>query len=152
MGAAARLKDVELVVAPYLQANKQTRFYNLSLHPNREFNEAHYYDVIPRGSLLVWIDDTLADINSFQDRTTGSWYNIMRSANQVFMDEKVRRRVYLTHFGVRDGSPQNHGDFGRCPFWREEFLTFTEYRPERTEDLRCNDYFKPLAAGASTVP
>lgn len=140
MGAAARLKDVETVVAPYLEANRQTRFYHLSLHPEREVNEAHYYDVIPRGSLLIWIDDTLADINSFQDRTSGSWFNMVRSANQVFMDVDVRRRVYLTRFGVRDGSPQNHGDFGRCPFWREEFWVFTAYQAaDRTEELRCAD-------------
>lgn len=145
MAAAAPLKDVETVVAPYLQAHEQTRFYNLSLHPDREVNEAHYYDVIPRGSLLVWIDDTLADINSFQDRTTGTWHNIMRSANQVFKDEHVRRRVHLTRFGVRDGSPQNHGDFGKCPFWREGFWTFTEYGADRTEELLCNAYFKPPA-------
>lgn len=139
MAAATRLKDIEYVISPYLLANPRATFYSLSLNPYRDINEAHLYDAIPRGSLLIWIDQTLGDINSFQDRTAGYWFNMIRSANQVFADPDVRKRVHLTQFGIRDGSPQLHGDFGKCPFWREEFWTHVDYqRGASREATNCD--------------
>ena len=121
MAAACTTKDLEYVIAPYLERHEQAEFYNLSLNPYRDINENIYFDMVPRGSLLMWIDQTLANVNSFQDRTAGFWFNIVRSANQIFEDDDVRRRVHLTQFGISDGSPREHGDFGKYPFWREQF-------------------------------
>lgn len=121
MAAACKTKDLEYVISPYLKRNGKTAFYNLSLSPYLDISENYFFDVVPRGSLLMWIDQTLANINSFQDRAAGYWFNIVHSASQVFKETEVRRRVHLTQFGIKDGSPQKHGDFGDYPFWREEF-------------------------------
>ena len=55
MGAACSVNDFESAVIRYLRNNDETNFYNLTLHPIAEQNEKNY-DVLPRGSLLVWID------------------------------------------------------------------------------------------------
>jgi len=121
MAAACRIKDLEYVVSPYLDRNTSSNFYNLSLNPYRDLSENPYYDFVPRGSLLIWIDQTLGSTNSFQDRTAGFWFNIVRSAGNVFKKDRVRQRVHLTQFGIKDGTPQNHGDFSDFRFWTESF-------------------------------
>ncbi len=126
MAAACRIKDIDYVIAPYLDHNKEAVFYNLSLHPDRDLSENSYYDFVPRGSLLIWIDQTFASINSFQDRTAGYWLNIVRSASQTFADEDIRNRVHLTRFPINNCPPQKQSEFGESEFWKEEFWKGTQ--------------------------
>jgi len=123
MAAACTVKDIELVIAPYLYNNQKSRFYNLSLNPYRDILESNFFDFAPRGSLLIWIDDTLGTVNSFQNKTAGFWFNIVRGASEAFKDPSVRSRVVLTRFGIADSTPQNHGDFDEAgnEFWNEQF-------------------------------
>ena len=121
MGAACRIKDLEYVVVPYLKKNESTKFYNLSIHTYRELSENAFYDFVPRGSLLVWIDQTFGAINSFSDRTAGYWYNIVRAAKNVFKEPSVMRRVYLTEFAMDGDVPKKHGEFDEFNFWQESF-------------------------------
>ncbi|QXH54641.1 alpha/beta fold hydrolase [Pseudomonas maumuensis] len=127
MGAAARIKDVENVIVPWMQSanHKEARFYNLSLDPYREIGENVYYDFLPRGSLLNWIDFIFGSVNSYKDRTAGSWWNIVRTAEDIFPggDPQLRQRVHLTRFpiGGPEMGPQTHGGFGEYCFWRSSF-------------------------------
>lgn len=121
MAAACSIKDVELVIPPYMQKNTDTRFYSLSLNPYRDMAENSVFDFVPRGSLLMWIDETLGSTNSFQDKTAGFWFNMVRGAREAFKDPAIRQRVHLTQFGIKDGSPQTHGAFGDYEFWNERF-------------------------------
>jgi len=121
LAAACKVKDLKYVVAPYLNKNSDSTFYNVSLNPYRDINENNAYDFVPRGSLLIWIDQTFGDINSFQDRTAGFWFNIVRSASNTFKGDKVQSQVHLTQFGIKDDSPQNHGDFSNFDFWKQSF-------------------------------
>lgn len=131
MGAAARVKDVENVVVPWMQspAHERARFFNLSLDPYREISENVYYDFLPRGSLLNWIDNIFGSVNSYKDRTAGSWWNIVRTAEDIFPapanSPQLRNRVQLTRFSIGNGDtgPQTHGDFGKYCFWRSGFWT-----------------------------
>ncbi|OUS31926.1 hypothetical protein A9Q99_02200 [Gammaproteobacteria bacterium 45_16_T64] len=122
MAGACRIKDIRGVVSPYLKNNPKAQFFNLTLNPYREMTERNYLDFLPRGSLLMWIDDTLGDVNSFQDRTAGTWFNIVRAAVETFPAD-IRSQVHLTQFGMDDYSPKVHGDFGTFPFWNEIFWT-----------------------------
>jgi len=126
MGAAARIKDIENGVVPWMRRPDRAgaRFYNLSLDPYREISENEFYDFVPRGSLLHWIDNIFGEVNSFKDRTAGGWWNIVRTAADVF-PESVRQRVYLTRFpiGASDKGPQEHGDFDSYCFWRPAYWT-----------------------------
>ena len=128
MAAACSLSDIERIISPYLSHNPKRVFYNLTLSPTRDKLENFLgIDVVPRGSLLVWIDNILGSINSFGDRTAGFWPNITKVTARIF-PEKIRSQVHLTKFGVNDGSPQNHGDFDNFPFWDEQFW-LGKYKP-----------------------
>jgi pimeloyl-ACP methyl ester carboxylesterase len=121
MAAACSLSDIEQIISPYLSHNPKRVFYNLTLSPTRDKLENFLgIDIVPRGSLLVWIDNIMGSINSFGDRTAGFWPNLTKVTGRIF-PEKIRPQVHLTKFGVNDGSPQNHGDFDNFPFWDEQF-------------------------------
>jgi pimeloyl-ACP methyl ester carboxylesterase len=133
MGAAARVKDVENVLVPWMQMNihKDAKFYSLSLDPYNEIAERNFWDTVPRGSLLNWIDNFLGEVNSFRDRTAGSWWNIARTARDVFPKQytppgeapiAVRSRVTLKRFPIKSNAgPQRHGDFNSYCFWQTAF-------------------------------
>lgn len=145
MGAAARIKDLENVLVPWLRKHHEADFYNLSLDPYVEVTENSGYDFIPRGSLLNWIDYIFGEVNSFKDRTAGSWWNIVRTAEDVFpnhADEirsaenpaeqakrisegrSIRQRIHLTRFPIGAAlGPQAHGEFDDYCFWTVSFWT-----------------------------
>jgi len=124
MGAAARIKDVENGVVPWLlRDHNEAQFFNLSLDPYRELSENTYFDLFPRGSLLHWIDNIFGKVNSFKDRTAGGWWNIIRTAEDVF-PVGLRPRVHLTRFPIgKNRGPQQHGEFDDYYFWCDSFWT-----------------------------
>lgn len=124
MGAAASLKDVESNVVPILLKNGNAQFFNLSLDPYRELSESKAFGSVPRGSLLIWIDTYLTTVKSFTDRTSGSWFNMVRAADTIFPDT-VKKRVHLTKFGFGAG-PQKHGEFDEYQFWKHGYWTGDE--------------------------
>jgi pimeloyl-ACP methyl ester carboxylesterase len=131
MGGAARIKDVEAIVVPWLAspAHAGARFYNLSLDPYNEMAERTAGDFLPRGSLLNWIDGIFGEVNSFKDRTVGGWWNITRTAADVFRLQPIgpigptgSGRVVLKRFAIGEGQgPQRHGEFGDHCFWQRRF-------------------------------
>ncbi|MEZ5962721.1 MAG: hypothetical protein R3F56_02630 [Planctomycetota bacterium] len=123
MAPACSLRDLEKVVVPYLEKHSDCRFFLLTLHPIAEADECYsvlpYYDLLPRGSLLEWIDNWYTTPPSMLDRVAGKWLNVV-PALQIF--KNVRARVYIKSFDVGNGAaPQKHGDFNSFDFWRPEF-------------------------------
>lgn len=124
MAAACTLQDFRYAVAPYLQQQPKTRFYNLTLHPYREITENMAGDYSIRsllrlpldGSLLVMVDRLFTDPLTLNERTLGRWHNfVLAAADTTFLPASIRSRVTLKAFG--SGSrltlgPQIHGDFG----------------------------------------
>ncbi|MBK8250014.1 MAG: hypothetical protein IPK85_21875 [Gemmatimonadetes bacterium] len=102
LGAAATVADLERTVIPYMRRHEETRFYNGMLHPRIEVGEAQWLalDLVPRGSLLEWIDDHLTSPETPLQRTAGKWEN-MAAMEYVFPPD-VRGRVILKGFGFRD--------------------------------------------------
>jgi len=152
MGAAAPLKSLESVVAPWLIKNPSASFYNLSLDPDLEVSERNFGDLLPRGSLLNWIDGIFASVNSFKDRTAGDWSNIAQTAAEIFgsgCNGKmgtvcVAQQVHLTRFGVgADRGPQKHGDFDEYCFWQKEY-----WEPAENSVIRRFPDCAPLAKSA----
>ena len=118
LAAACSIRDWGVAVVPYLAAHPETRFYNLSLHPANEVAEANAADLVPRGSLLVWIDEFLAHPETVQDRTLGRWENIIQATHLI--PRGVRRQVTLKAFsagGATTHGPQEHADFSDTAFW-----------------------------------
>lgn len=126
MGAACSVSDFESAVIPYLRNNDETSFYNLTLHPRAEQNET-YWDLLPRGSLLVWIDDFATKPSTRADLRLGAWNNAIVAWK--FIPKGVRRRITLKGFGINDPKtntresgytkPQAHGEFNDIEqkFW-----------------------------------
>lgn len=58
MAGADSIRNTFKSILPYLdmEEHHDTKFYNLTLHPQNEIEEPNYY-LLPRGSLLVWVDD-----------------------------------------------------------------------------------------------
>lgn len=121
MAPACSIADVESSVVPFLQRKKYrgTKFHVLTLHPQAEADEINAFDVVPRGSLLEWIDNFFSKPTSLEERRFGKWVNLLQ-ALQVF--KPVMSQVTIKGFGVEgDSLPQKHGDFNLCPYWRESF-------------------------------
>jgi hypothetical protein len=124
MGAACSIQEFQRCVIPYLEDHPQTQFYNLCLHPMADDMETHALDLPPRGSLLVWIDNFLADPQTPMEWTLGRWENVVLASGIFY---PVRKQVSVKSFDLlprdapRAGNPQEHGDFTLQRFWDPDF-------------------------------
>ncbi len=132
MAAACSVRDFGRAVVPYLLQHQQTQFYNLMLHPLAELRERRRaYDLVPRGSLLVWLDSFLTDPQATLDRTMGRWDNVISATELIPLS--IRKQVTLKAFALApyndptpppcepDYGPQEHGQFRGRPYWCEDF-------------------------------
>jgi hypothetical protein len=119
MAPACSIEEAAVAIVGYLARRPGCRFHLMTLHPVAEADEMGVYGLVPRGSLLEWIDNYYTSPTSPQDRRLGKWANVMQAVH-LFRD--VASRVTIKAFGVKDDSiPQAHGDFNLCPFWRVDF-------------------------------
>jgi len=111
LGAACSVGDFSTTVLPYMREHKGTQFYGLSLHPVAEAGEWYLMagDLVPRGSLLIWIDNFLANPVSEEERTFGRWQNLFRASAT---GEPLVRRFY-------------DNDEGANLNWRVHFRAFS---------------------------
>jgi pimeloyl-ACP methyl ester carboxylesterase len=124
MGAACTVREFKENVIPYLIEHPETQFHNLCLHPVAEAREIplQVADILPRGSLLEWIDAMFSTPQTLMDRTLGKWENIMQATHVI--PENILDQVTIKSFGVGgdQGKPQRHGDFNDIDFWSDEVL------------------------------
>jgi pimeloyl-ACP methyl ester carboxylesterase len=139
MAGAATLKDYEDSIFPYLMKNQNAQFYHLTLHPRAEIRDrwesAPYVDLPPRGSLLVWVDDFLANPGTPHDRTVGSYTNLMVGLHNT--PDELRPRIHIKAFhagaSVEETDPQHHGQFSApFKFWKQEC-----WEPKRPSSSAC---------------
>ncbi|HTY87279.1 MAG TPA: hypothetical protein VMB80_07430 [Candidatus Acidoferrum sp.] len=128
MGAACSVSDFASAVIPCLERETNAHFYNLTLHPIAEAREAqwNYLDLTPRGSLLEWIDNFLANPRTVPERTLGKWDNDVSTTALIPTNVASRIRIKAFAVGPRSEFPDNpmvHGDFSEEPFWKRDFWT-----------------------------
>jgi len=128
MGAACSVSEFANAVIPCLEANTNAHFYNLMLHPVAEAREAQWscLDLTPRGSLLEWIDNFLANPRTVPERTLGKWDNAVSTTALIPTNVAGRIRYKAFAVGPRSEFPDNpmiHGDFSEEPFWERDFWT-----------------------------
>ena len=129
MAAACTVGDLDNSVLPYLEKNKNCQFYNLSLHPYGDRQEDIKYNLLPRGSLLDWIDDFASEPTTRREHTLGKWNNIMRMAHTFNrLDPDVLSRIHLKGFAYQRDNPREHGDFNNpeLKFWKPDFWIVPE--------------------------
>jgi hypothetical protein len=129
MAPATSIKDFEHIVIPYLQRpeNKKTKVYIITLHPEADAKENTFYDILPRGSLLEWVDDFASEPTEFTEVTLGKWKNIVRAAHIIPQD--VRSQIITKGFGyINESEPQVHSDFNdvTLEFWNSDFWRIHE--------------------------
>ncbi len=119
IGAACTLKDFSDLAIPYLVSNPTTQFYCETLHPSAEVNEwtiPYALGVMPRGSLLEWIDKFLTEPKSKMDYTLGKWQNVSNALPQLhFMERDVRERLNIQCFSLDGSDPLKHGQLNDVP-------------------------------------
>ena len=122
LASAASVKEVGDSLNPYLHKNPDSKFYALSINPYNDLNESNYLDFVPRGSLLVWLDNFFINPDDFRDLTSGFWFNMVRSVETIFPNKEIQKRVHLVQFGIDDGKPPStHGSFDDYQFWLPDF-------------------------------
>jgi hypothetical protein len=128
MGAATTVEDYRDTVDAYLDRHRSDKgggpnMYHLVLHPLAEVSEQGFWDLSPRGSLLIWIDNYFTDPPTPLGRRAGRFLNIVPEL--LYTGKDTRSRVHLKIFrvgrGVRCWNPQKHGDFSAFPFWDKSF-------------------------------
>ena len=135
MGSACSIADFEASALPYVKqraaraaANRAPPcdVYLLTLARRAELQEENapeFFGLAPRGSLLIWIDDYLAEPNSEVDQTFGRFTNLMLSIHRI--PDALRACFHVKVFDVggseAEFSPQKHGEFSEFPFWRRDF-------------------------------
>lgn len=102
LAPATTVAELETGVVRFLLRHPTTLYYHGMLHPYADAGEWQpgMLDLVPRGSLLEWVDDYLATPDTPLDRVSGKWSNLV-TATHIFPPE-VRERVVLKAFGVRD--------------------------------------------------
>jgi pimeloyl-ACP methyl ester carboxylesterase len=129
MGAACSLREYRDSVLPFLESPEHTdaQMHHLVLSDWAEEHEkwpSAWFEIVPRGSLLVWIDSFLETPATLLDRTAGRYVNLMAAAHlDDSLDPSVRRRITVLQFDSgpqqTPDSPQGHGEFIKCvKFWK----------------------------------
>jgi len=122
MASACSVHQYEASALPYLEQHEDTILHHVVLDPEAETRETNLWDISPRGSLLVWIDDFLSSPYTVGDRTAGRYVNLLPALPHTPMD--LRKRIFVKFFDDGDERyPQQHGDFddGEFEFWTKEF-------------------------------
>lgn len=125
MAAACTIGHYESTVIPYLARNTKAHFYNVMLGRMAEIRETNAWGLSPRGSLLVWIDEFLANPLTHTDLTLGRYDNFLMAVHSI--PEAMRDRIHIKSFNTGEKypdkpEPQKHGDFRNYKFWDKECL------------------------------
>lgn len=123
LAAACSIDEFERGTLRYLERQTNTQFLNMTLHPAAEARELdwRFLDLIPRGSLLVWIDEFLDQPRAPGQRRLGKWQNFYRVDanlpgvdNSVPFAERVTKppmfaNTWVRGFGVGDPKAEMNG-------------------------------------------
>jgi len=150
MGAACSIEDFSTSVLPYMREHTNSQFYSLSLHPVAEAGEVCWMaaDLVPRGSLLIWLDNFLMNPVTEQERTFGRWRNLFRTSAtgepviKRFFDnqdsESLKQRLHFRAFSVGAGDKDQ---------MRPMKYQWNDHPTAKTRCERCDT---PLAHGDFT--
>jgi hypothetical protein len=127
LGTAASIDAVRGSVLPYLRRHLAATFWAFSLSETREALENNF-DLLDRGSLLVWIDNYLGAVGKPGDRTFGRAANLRHhfSVDEFPRHETGSRpRGSLVKFGSGAQDPETHGQLND-PLILERVLEYVE--------------------------
>ena len=138
LASATSIDDYKKTALAYLAEHKDTEMYHVTLERRAEayerfngFLKVILFDSVPRGTLLVWVDNLLSKPTPILERRVGRYSNLMRDIHDTPPD--IAPRVYVMNFdfgpSVRKTQPQRHHDAGAIKFWRDDCLFTPQERP-----------------------
>ena len=129
LAPACSCKDAAVVLRPYLKKHPKSTFYNLCIHPNRDANAMLAGGLLPRGSVLKWIDLYFSDPLTSNDHCLGIWLTAMYTMPRLL--GSAQSQCVMKAFGINDpitntiliDAPENHTDFSnpKLRFWEPDF-------------------------------
>lgn len=131
MAPACSVRAFADAVVPVLERNieatrdKKVDAYVLTLSPKVEMNQSTSYRVLPRGSVLEWLEGFVDPPKAPLDRFLGKFDNIVRALH-IFPKE-VRELIHIKVFPFDENNPEKpytHSHFFRNPdvqFWKRTF-------------------------------
>lgn len=129
LAAACSIRDFYETAIPYLERrdHAKTQFYGICLHPRAEDRDISFGEFVPRGSLLIWIDEFLGHPQSFADRRFGHFENALL-ASRMF-PPRLQNRIHLTALSAGPGQDRldDHGKFSKGMFWKPAFYKLPGY-------------------------
>ena len=123
LAAASSIDEFEQFVFPYLTRRKDhgldAEVWAFTLSRLREAREVRFYHVLPRGTLLVWID------NYFEpSRTPGQQRFGRFRSYQEYYDRLLPGDVRMVRLDHNiPGAPRNHGDFDEADVFERILCT-----------------------------
>ena len=122
MASADSVRNWKSMTKPWLAKHPDVEFYNLVLHPYNEIRDDYSEKlglrgrkIVPRGSLLIWIDQMFTTPASTDDLTSGTWY----TSRKLLRHYKALPNAHLKVF-ARDGDPcytaTTHSNFSRMDY------------------------------------
>jgi len=108
MAAAASIEDFMNTVPPYLELHPGTHFYSFSLSNRDEGGEFNWF--LPRGSLLVWIDNMYEPGISPTGKRVGFFRNEDIIRIRPMAGVCCRQMTFIKFTGLA-GQPRKHGQF-----------------------------------------
>ena len=116
MAAANKIRTFSSTALEYMRQNPATQLHSLSLHPFREDAESHFWNLVPEGSLLTWIDRFLSNPITEEDKTLGTWTNLADTLTvSRYLSGDERARLFVRVYGIDGEGPQMHGQFNDPP-------------------------------------
>ncbi|MFA7185256.1 MAG: hypothetical protein WC082_10200 [Victivallales bacterium] len=141
MAPACSCSDAAKALRPYLEKYPKSTFYNLCIQPNLDSLAMMAGGLLPRGSVLTWIDLYFTNPLTSNDHCLGIWYNAMYCMPRLMGE--VQNQCVIKAFGVKDpitntidiNMPQDHTDFSdtKLRFWEPEFWQ----RPKTSNGQVC---------------
>ena len=114
LAAADTVQHYQQAIYPYLQQNDTHGLHHFMLHPQAEEGEISLgmpWDIPPRGSLLVWIDNFLSKPLTGTDRTVGRYDNLLPALHNAPSDirDRISVKVFSAGNPVELDNPLGHG-------------------------------------------
>lgn len=135
LAGATSIEDFFNTIPPYLELHPESTFYSFSLSNRDEGGEFNYF--LPRGSLLVWIDNMFEPGISPSGKRVGFFRNkdIIRITP---LDGRCCPRMQFVKFTGQEGQPRKHGDFNNDGIY-QRILDMA--RPEAIGNLEGREGF-----------
>ena len=134
LASADSVDSYQRSALPYLLKHPDTHIYHSVLNPRDElaaaFAPLELIELLPRGTLLVWIDRYLEKQSKFRSRTSGRYVNLVPTLLETPVT--LRKRIHFKSFpetvpgktcpsGLKPDFPRRHGEFSAYLFKDPEF-------------------------------